>query len=353
MVTELRPALVVDIGGTLVTRERPGAARRAMAALTRAGIPVEAPAVRRFALEAVLTGSAIGTAASALADGLHLAPGQRRLVEAALSEPEGPARLRPGATRLLDEAHRQGWRVLAATNAASWVPDLPPALSARIETVHSSHELGLIKQDVAFWHALQRKAGLDPRSCLVLGDSTEADVVTPRRAGFCALPAGDGAPDLGMVTRALREAGAAPVGAVAVVAGTPTPWADRWVLECPHLRPLLAGVTRLPVRLATRTLAGRAALVRRRGRPPVVVREDGDPPPALAWLVARRTRPRLAVPGDLSSALEAAGADLRSLPPADARHLVSLVAEARDPATRQARVRDVLGHLTAQQEAGS
>ncbi len=120
------PVLVLDLGGTLLNRAGLGAFRRALAAVAGLGRDTEQQGVRDCVARAVLTGATAAVAAATLARDLQL-PDDRRVLEALL-QPEGDVALATGAPGLLRAGADNGWRIVAATNAAAWLPPLPDSI---------------------------------------------------------------------------------------------------------------------------------------------------------------------------------------------------------------------------------
>jgi hypothetical protein len=149
----------------------------------------------------------------------------------------------------------------------------------------------------------------------------------------------------------LSIAGPPPEQFAAVAAGRITTWAGRTVLETPHLASMVTSVTRQPIVLSTGTTGSiRAHIARRLHRPPVVTSES-TAIPRISWVCVTRDRRPLAEPSDLTHALAQAGVSLERLPVEQRRHLVSLVREAKVPATRQARIAQTVDFLLSRTQA--
>jgi FMN phosphatase YigB (HAD superfamily) len=344
--SDRRPSLVVDVGGTLVTRERAGAFRRVLGVLAAEGRSVESPTVVAELARAVLTGADPHVAAARVATISGLADPEP--VVRALVEPDGRCVLLPGALRLLEQANASGWRIIAATNATAWTPSPPRELARLITAVVASCDVGCIKQDPEFWIRLRRDHGVDPTRTLVVGDAPSADTVPASNAGFLALLLDGVRCTTATVADMLAAAGAVPGEDAAVMGGDASSWAGRRVIEVPHLQPLVERVTRLRCRIRTAVSTTRAALVRRRTEAPAVVFEDPNAAPLrLGWLLPAPDRRFAGVPPDLETAVGAAGLSLEALAPRDRRHMGALVREARDRDTRAARLADAVAHLRA------
>jgi len=316
--------------------------------LSNFGVDTCAPADRRTIAEAVLTGANRSDAGKRLADTFLLSPSQQAILDARLRLSDGDATILPGAIELLASAATHSWRVIAATNAAAWVPTLPTGLAERIPTVVSSSDTGLLKQDEAFWSALCRTHDVDPLCCLVLGDDYEADVVAPRRAGLLSLMVDSASISLQAVAQWISDASTRPCSAMALVAGIPAPWGGRDVLDAPHLEPLLRSVTRQRVRVHGLGDASPypATIVRRRDRPPAIVPDQlMDELPRLAWLSLRAENRSDRPPSDLAESLRRLGLSMDHFSARDRRHMISLVHEARDSRVRTARINSIIEHV--------
>lgn len=342
-----RPTLVADIGGTLLVTDRPGAYHRVLRELPALGVDVDDPGVQARVARHVLTGADPLTAGARLEADMGLAP--TGVVAKVLQETTGRAELLPGARRLLSAAADAGWRVVAASNAAHGVPGLPPALAGLVQTVVRSADVGVIKQDPRFWQHLHEVVEPSPMLTLVVGDSFTADVEPARAAGHLALQVNTTDLTTADVAHLIEEAGPAPGDAVAVVGGPLVRWAERDVVESPHLAPLVERATSVACLLHTRAGCRPCTVVRRRSRGPALVLPDRHGVPPLGWLVPEHDRRPAVPPGDLAAHLDQAGLTLDGLPVHDRRHLVSLVREAKDATTRAARIADVVEHLRASQ----
>ncbi len=98
----------------------------------------------------------------------------------------------PGAAELLQRLHGR-WRLCVATNAAQSTRSQIEAALQRgglrpwIDEIFCARELGLRKEQPAFWAAVSGRLGLRPEQIAMLGDSPEGDVRLPRRCGVAAL----------------------------------------------------------------------------------------------------------------------------------------------------------------------
>lgn len=176
---------------------------------------------------------AVGAAAAAAAgarpsQGLQPPPSELRAVcfdwGGTLMADDGPAdrpmvdwpkvTVLPGAVELLRRLHGR-WRICLATNAAqSSRAQVEAALQRAglrpcIDEILCAHELGLRKQQPAFWSTVVERLGLRPEQIAMLGDVPEGDVRVPRRCGVAAVwfnaegrqPPPPGEEPLPMVTR--------------------------------------------------------------------------------------------------------------------------------------------------------
>lgn len=333
------PVLVVDAGGTLITRSRPGLASRVVQAVRRAeGLTAAAePAVRW----AVLTAADAGSCLSAL----DVRPATRSAVAAVLAEDPGDAIVLPGAEELLRTAVELGWKLMLASNAGPGTPDLPAGLGRYLADVVESRSCGLVKEDPRFWERLIGSGQVEPAMTLVVGDREDADRAAPAAAGLQSRLVADGdRTGLAALTADLRAAGPAPSQAIAVVAGEAEEWAGRTIVAAPHLDPMVARVTRARVRFVAGATSGTSTVVRRRALAPAVV-WPADAMPAVAWLVQGRQRSQHTVPRELRSLLEARGLSMDMLPPADRRHALSMIHEARSESAMAERMTDLIRFL--------
>jgi FMN phosphatase YigB (HAD superfamily) len=97
-----------------------------------------------------------------------------------------------GAAELLRGLHGR-WRICLATNAAqSSRAQIEAALQRAglrpwIDEIFCARELGLRKEEPAFWSTVAERLGLRPEQIAMLGDSPEGDVRVPQRCGVAAL----------------------------------------------------------------------------------------------------------------------------------------------------------------------
>jgi FMN phosphatase YigB (HAD superfamily) len=332
--SERQPVLIVDAGGTLVTRTRPGLAGRVVAAVRAAGDERPEPALRA----AVHTAPDID---ACLRKFDALPARARAAVAAELAADPGDAVVLPGAEELLHTAAGLGWRVVLATNAGPGTPPLPAELARYLDTVVESCRYGMVKDDPRFWTRLVEEEKVDPGLALVVGDDRQGDQQAPETAGLQTRLIRD---DDGMaaLTEQLRAVGRCPEEAAGVVAGRHEHWAGRDMIVAPQLASLVVRVTRARVRLAAGAQPATAAIVvRRQSRPPAVVGAPG-PLPAFAWLRLPRDRRPYQVPADLNALLEREGLRLDVLSPSDRRHALAMIREARSTATISERMADLV-----------
>lgn len=337
------PTLVVDIGGTLVTRDRPGAYHRALRAVAALGGTVDHPGVRERVARHVWTEPDAAAAAHRLAADLRL--GDAAAIAHALREPDGEARPVPGAARLLSAAAAHGWRTVAVTNTARPAPELPNEIARLIPVTLCSSDLGVVKQDPLFWSYLRTRYTPDPFRTLVVGDDLAADIRPATAEGFLTWHVNRSGSRTAHVADALEACGPPPTGAVALAGGQHSRWAGQRIVESSHLRPLVARVTALRCRVHAGGRTWCCTLRRRQAGPPALIIEDTETFPALGWLAPIADRRTAQPPRDLAAAMAAARVSLDELPLRERRHLVSLVREAKDPATRTARISHVVDHL--------
>ncbi|MEV6930146.1 HAD family hydrolase [Dactylosporangium sp. NPDC051485] len=336
--SERRPVLIVDAGGTLITRTRPGLAGRVVAAARAGGDERPEPVIR----------AAVHTApdvAACLRTFETLPPKAVAAVAAELAADPGDTVVLPGAEELLDAAAGSGWRVVLATNAGPGTPPLPAVLAQHIDTVAESCGYGMVKDDPRFWARLVEQEQVDPGLAVVVGDDLRADQQAPELAGLQTRPVrGDGAAParLTELTRQLQAAGRVPAEATALVAGRREQWAGRDIMVAPQLAHLVVRVTRARVRLTSDAPGATAAVVvRRQSRPPAVVGASGSLPP-FAWLHLPRDRRPYQVPANLHALLEREGLQLDVLSPADRRHALAMIREARSTTAISARMSDLV-----------
>jgi len=340
------PVLIVDAGGTLVTRTRPGLAGRVVQAIRRAGA-TDLP--ERAVRAAVLTAADPDHCLRALD---LRSPGARAAAVAALAEDHGDTVILPGAEGLLRTATDLGWRVIVATNAGPGTPPLPAELERHMSAVVESRGYGLVKEDPRFWRRLLDQEQVDAAAALVVGDSGTADQRGPEEAGLQSrLVGGDGV-GLAALTAELRAAGPRPADATAVVAGRRERWGGRDVAVAPHLTWVVTRVTRARLRFTAGTASGTAVVVRRRALPPAVVAADGALP-ALVWLRKPRDRRPYQAPADLTALLDREGVTLDALSPSDRRHALAMVREARAGATAADRMADLVLFLKERKKSGA
>ena len=340
------PALVVDIGGTLLRRTEPGALERTLRWLAVTGFDQTDLNKRLVVARAVLTSPDPATAAAAVVSVLGLDVAARATLVDLFAAPDGHIILADGAAELLAAARQHGWRVIAATNAARWASPLPSVIARHFDRVICSADVGLIKQEQTFWELLLRTVGIERRWTLAVGDNMPADIEPAWRLGIAAIHVDQAIVTAALLVPALRAVGPAPSDAIGLVAGPARSWAGRWVTSAPQLQTLVRTVTRAHVLVQTKNRVMSATVVRRRKEPPAVCCDrPQERPPLLAWLRERPDHRWVDCPSDLASALNTAGLPFASLPIRDQRHIVSLVREAKDPAVRIVRITDIVNHL--------
>ncbi|MGH3871666.1 MAG: HAD family hydrolase [Pseudonocardiaceae bacterium] len=333
------PVLVVDAGGTLITRTRPGLTARVVQAVRQAeGLTAESESALR---KTVLT-AADPDACLRVLD-LRF-PGTRSAVAAVLAEDHGDVIVLPGAEELLRTATELGWKVVVASNAGPGTPALPDEFGRHLSGVVESRSCGLVKEDPRFWARLLHEEQIDPRTTLVVGDCEAADRRAPASVGLqTRLVAADGV-GLAALSTDLRAAGPPPPDSMAVVAGDQEEWAGRNIVAVPHLDSLVTRVTRARVRFAAGTTSGTGIVVRRRSGPPALVGHR-EALPGVAWLLQSRQRSQYTVPANLRSLLERQGLSLDVLSPSDRRHALSMIREAKSDETVAERTADLVRFL--------
>lgn len=333
--TDRRPVLLIDAGGTLITRTRPGLTARVVETVRRSeGLTSEAEAnLRRAVLTAADSDSCLRA--------LDLPPDVLARVEAVLTEDQGTAVLMPGAEELLRTATELGWKVIVVSNAGPGTPELPHVLGRYMSGTAESRAYGLVKEDPRFWGKLLEIEQVDPRVALVVGDSEQADKWAPAVAGLQSRLVVTGVAGL---TADLTAAGPPPPRTVAVVAGDHEEWAGRDIVAAPHLDSLVARVTRARVPYAAGTAYGTGVVVRRRSGAPAMVGHR-EALPGVLWLLQGRERSQYRIPAALRSLLEHKGLSLDVLPPSDRRHALSMIHEARAGSTAAERAADLVRFL--------
>jgi FMN phosphatase YigB (HAD superfamily) len=331
-----QPVLVVDVGGTLVSRVRRGQTERIVRAVRRVGsLSAEAEEGLR---KTVLTSADADACLRALDPPPHIRP----LIAAELAADPGALIIRPGAEELLRTAAEVGWRVVVASNAGPGTPDLPGSLGRYVSGLVESRRCGLVKEDPRFWTRLVATEQIDPHMTLVVGDHERADRDAPATAGLQSrLVRGR---DLGALAADIGAAGPPPPDTLAVVAGDHEQWAGQDIVVAPHLGSLLVRVTRARVKYIAGEANGTAMVVRRRSGSPAVVGQR-DALPGLAWLVQARGRSPYTIPASLRSVLDGHGLSLDVLSAADRRHALSMIREARSDSTAAERTADLVRFL--------
>jgi len=347
------PALLVDVGGTLVVREGGGLLSRVLVELSARRPDAVTDDTRALLARALQTGVTRSGAVEAVVAALPWAASLRGELEAVVGAPDGACTVLPGAPELLRAARAAGLRVVACTNAPAWQEPLPPAVAGGLDATVSSAEEGAVKQDPGFWAGLVARGAIDPAVSILVGDDPIADGAVPSRVGICSFVVGE-ALGLEAVSGWLARLGPPPDDALAVVGGRAERWAGQLIWPAAHLVSLVERVTRrrVSIHVPGREEAVRTMLVRRRGRPPALV-----VPPALAmeegvaWLSARALARGARVPPDLAAAMAAARLSPDALGEDARRHLYSMVREAKDPVVREERIQDALRYL--HDEAGT
>ena len=342
-----RPVLIVDVGGTLLRRIRPGVAGRIVGDLARIGVRVPPGGEGIATLRAMLlTSRTPELALSRLADVVSIDRRQRALLLDLLRQPDGDARPIDGGIELLATARSLGWRIVAATNAAGWVAPLPVEIDQCLDAVVASSALGVVKHETEFWTRLISRVGIEPQRTLSIGDSLDADVLPPRRCGLAALHVDHERVTLRAVARAIAGLGPPPDPCNGLLASRCEIWGGNRVIDAAHLGGLLTDVTRANASLHFGSSKTRGQLVRRRRMPPAFVLANGaSAPPLLSWLRIEPDRRSTTVPDDLRDATSSVGVTLKTLEPAEQRHLISMVREAKDVSLRAERIADVVSYL--------
>ncbi len=98
-----------------------------------------------------------------------------------------------GSLEALETLRRRGYRIAVVSNADGRVRTLLEAagLSAHLEFVVDSAEVGVEKPDPRIFLAATGRLGLPPAACAYVGDIYEIDVVGARRAGLAPVLIGD------------------------------------------------------------------------------------------------------------------------------------------------------------------
>ncbi len=107
-----------------------------------------------------------------------------------------------GSAETLEELRRRGYRTAVVSNADGRVRGLLEAagLSAHLEFVVDSAEVGFEKPDARIFQTATSRLGLPAEACAYVGDIYEIDVVGAAGAGLHPILVGDG-PAAGPVTR--------------------------------------------------------------------------------------------------------------------------------------------------------
>lgn len=343
-----KPVLIVDLGNTLIIRPT-GAYRRVMEILDSLTIVRPNEELRLWVARIVLTGADPVSASNTLATRFDLANETVESIRLAIRQNDGPATVMEGAEELLRKAGNLGWEVIAATNSVASLPPIPEEIGIRIKMIFSSHEVGALKQDPAFWAALQTRFPLDPTLSLVVGDSAAADVEAPQLSGLNSLLIGPLGVTLSSLTSSLEELGTMHSSAVALIVGRLVPWGGRLIIDAPNLDVLVRDRTRFHCTLQTMNSQLRASVIRRKSQPPAVVTEVPLSAKAgtliLGWLVPMRDRRTDSPPSDMIAAIEREGITMDGLPLTERRHLVSLVRESKNPEVRTERIREAVTFL--------
>lgn len=338
-----QPVLLIDAGGTLITRTRPGLTTRVVQAVRQAQVLTSNEESRLR--EVLLTAADPDTCLRAL----DMPSDTRTLVAEVLAEDPGDAVVLPGAEELLRTATELGWRVVVTSNAGPGTPDLPDELGRHLSDVVESRHCGLVKEDPRFWTRLIETGQIDPRMALVVGDNEQSDRRAPAAAGLQSRLVVNG---LASLTEDLGAAGPLPADATAVVAGDHEGWAGRDIVVAPHLDVLVVRVTRARVRYSSGSASGTAVVVKRRSGPPAVVGRQAELP-GVTWLLRGRERSPYRIPASLQTLLEQKDLSLDALSASDRRHALSMIHEARADSTVSERTADLVRFLEDRKEYGA
>ncbi|WP_437304754.1 HAD family hydrolase [Sorangium sp. So ce388] len=338
------PHLLIDIGGTLIHRDKPGAKGRVIDWLARHRRPFDRREGRLSVARAVLTARDPEAAARAVARAHGLSPSETVEILRLLTEDDGSPHVLEGAAEILAAARKHGWRVIYATNACGWSAPLPDSLLRAGDITVSSAELGILKDEPAFWRKLVADFGIDPRFALAVGDSEPADVIPARAAGLAAMLVGGG-DALPSLAAAIDAAGPIPQDAVGIAAGLTFQWGGCSIIEAANLTPLVERTTRTRLRLYPSSSQRTAVLIRRSDCPPALVAEDGETLPIVSWALPCPDQRMRVLPSDLAEALQRANIDAAAIDADLRRQLVAMVKEARDPEVRRVRIVEIVDFL--------
>lgn len=109
-------------------------------------------------------------------------------LEADLAAETASTQLRPGIDAVWSRLRRAGLKVSVCSNlAAPYADVLLGCLPDEPDAVVLSFEVGLMKPQPEIYELVCERLGLEPRQILFVGDTVEADVEGPRRAGLFAM----------------------------------------------------------------------------------------------------------------------------------------------------------------------
>ena len=125
-----------------------------------------------------------------VAHGLATITDEARLaeLEADLSAETASTRLRPGIDAIWRSLRRLGLKIGVCSNlAAPYADALLDCLPDGPDAVVLSFEVGLMKPQSEIYQLVCERLGLEPHQVLFVGDTVEADVDGPRKAGLFAM----------------------------------------------------------------------------------------------------------------------------------------------------------------------
>jgi FMN phosphatase YigB (HAD superfamily) len=319
-------AVLLDIGGTILTRSKPGPKQRIINVLCRGMGLTQKQAL--IAADVTLTSETRALAIDRLTEEFRLSPDLARAVADALNEEEGDPCYLPGALDFVERCRLMGLRIVYTTNAVLWAPPLPPEFLEGALYVSSS-SIGISKRKRDFWKIVLLKYGLEAGACLSIGDSLANDIRPAQRVGIAGLLAGKRDWSFETYSDLLNGLLDKPVQSDGFVVGPVEVVSDYHVVECGHLAGYVEAKTRTRAVLRVKGERIWGEIVRAKdNRKALFVTENTVPDPVFGWIAVDPDRRITHVPTSIERMALERGRTFDGLPSHVRRHYLSLLLEA-------------------------
>ncbi|MEM5471906.1 HAD family hydrolase [Hoeflea sp. AS60] len=333
-------AILVDIGGTILTRSKPGPKQRVIDVL-RDHLAISRQESQEAA-DITLTAGSRDAAVKRLTRHFSLSQETANGVEAALREPEGEAQFIPGALDLIAACREKDIKIIYVTNAVSWAPALPVELMEDAAYVSSS-SLGISKRDPQFWRTVLEAHGLDAQTCLSVGDSIENDVRPANQVGIAGIHIGEEGWDFAALAGTLTTADPSPAELDGFIAGPVNRITGYSVVECGHLANWVVDRTRSRAVIFTSGARIHGEVVRASDeRSALFVTKTVLPESLFGWIKFERDRRMTNLPRHIEEKIAARGRTFKGLVDHEHRHYLSLLIEAASEEILEERLKAII-----------